>query len=136
MDENTNANELNEALKGMWDSLTDEQREKAKQCQSMDELMQLAGKLGVELPDEVLDAVAGGIARRKPKRGRYCLYCKKAHYFMTKQIAMITPAGESGKLAVDVSHCEDTGRTFYYSTERNTYYDDNYCPVTVSSGGC
>ena len=60
MDENKSASELNEALKGMWDSLTDEQKEKAKQCQSMDELMQLAGKLGVELPDEILDSVAGG----------------------------------------------------------------------------
>ncbi len=136
MDENKSANELNEALKGMWDSLTDEQKEKAKACKSMDELTVLAGKLGVELPDEMLDAVAGGATRIMPNNKRYCLYCKKAHYFMTKQIAMITPAGESGKLAVDVSHCEDTGRTFYYSMERNTYYDDNYCPVTVSSGGC
>ncbi len=30
MDENKNASELNEALKGLWDSLTDEQKEKAK----------------------------------------------------------------------------------------------------------
>ena len=136
MDENKRANELNEALKGMWDSLTDEQKEKAKACKSMDELTVLAGQMGVELPNEMLDAVAGGATRSMPNGKRYCLYCKKAHYFMTKQIAMITPAGESGKLAVDVSHCEDTGRTFYYSTERNTYYDDNYCPVTVSSGRC
>lgn len=61
MDENKSASELNEALKGMWDSLTDEQKEKAKQCQSMDELMALAGKLGVEIPDELLDSVAGGV---------------------------------------------------------------------------
>ncbi len=60
MDENKSASELNEALKGMWDSLTDEQREKAKACKSMDELTALAGKLGVELPDETLDKVAGG----------------------------------------------------------------------------
>ncbi len=32
MSENDNRkNELNEALKGMWDSLTDEQKEKAKE---------------------------------------------------------------------------------------------------------
>ncbi|MBQ9458626.1 MAG: hypothetical protein IJU66_01675 [Oscillospiraceae bacterium] len=60
MEENKQANEMNEALKGMWDSLTDEQREKAKECKSMDELMRLAGKLGVELPDEMLEGVAGG----------------------------------------------------------------------------
>ncbi len=53
-------NELNETLKGIWDSLTDEQKEKAKACKTMDELTALAGKEGVELSDEVLDAVAGG----------------------------------------------------------------------------
>ncbi len=51
---------LNAALKGIWDSLTDEQKEKAKACKSMDELTALAAKEGVELPDELLDAVAGG----------------------------------------------------------------------------
>ena len=52
---------LNEALKGIYDSLTDEQKEKAKACKSSDELMKLAGEWGIELPDEVLDAVAGGV---------------------------------------------------------------------------
>ena len=51
---------LNDMLKSIYDSLTDEQKEKAKQCKTMDELMLLAGEWGVELPDEVLDAVAGG----------------------------------------------------------------------------
>ncbi len=60
MDENKSAIELNEALKGIWDSLTDEQKEKAKACRSMDELAALAGQMGVELPDELLDSVAGG----------------------------------------------------------------------------
>ena len=49
-----------EAFKGIDDNLTDEQKEKAKACKTMDELMTLAGEWGVELPDEVLDAVAGG----------------------------------------------------------------------------
>ncbi len=62
MSENENkTTELNEALKGMWDSLTEEQKEKAKECKSMDELMALAGRMGVELPDELLENVAGGI---------------------------------------------------------------------------
>ena len=38
MEENK-MNELNKALAGMWDSLTDEQKEKAKECNSVDELM-------------------------------------------------------------------------------------------------
>ncbi len=61
MSENKNLDpKLNEILKGMWDSLTDEQKEKANACKTLDELTALAGKEGVELPDEVLDAVAGG----------------------------------------------------------------------------
>jgi len=48
---------------------------------------------------------------------------------------MITPAGESRELLVDVVFCGNVSRRFYYSSERNTYYDDNYRPVTVSSGG-
>ena len=51
---------LNAALKSIYDSLTDEQKEKAKNCKTMDELMALAGKEGLELPDEALDAVSGG----------------------------------------------------------------------------
>ena len=33
---------------------------KAKQCRTPDELTALAGREGIELPDELLDAVAGG----------------------------------------------------------------------------
>ena len=52
---------LNAALKGIYDSLTDEQKEKAKACKTMDELMALADKEGFELSDELLEAVAGGL---------------------------------------------------------------------------
>ncbi len=59
MDE-TRTTELNKALEGMWDSLTDEQKEQAKACETLDELMALAGREGIELPDELLEEVAGG----------------------------------------------------------------------------
>ena len=51
---------LNELLRGVWDSLTEEQKEMAKVCKTPEELMNLAGKEGIELPGEALDAVAGG----------------------------------------------------------------------------
>ena len=61
MNENKNMDpKLKEALKGIYDSLTDEQKEKTKACKTMDEMMALAGEWGIELPDDVLDAVAGG----------------------------------------------------------------------------
>ncbi|MCR5397961.1 MAG: hypothetical protein K6E68_00335 [Lachnospiraceae bacterium] len=77
MDENKNmTNELNEALKGMWENLSDEQKEKAKECRTMDELMLLAGRHGIELPDEVLDAVAGGLIRSFQEGVYvYCPFC-------------------------------------------------------------
>ena len=51
---------LNAAVRGIYESLTDEQKEKAKACKTMDELTALAARESVELPDEVLDAAAGG----------------------------------------------------------------------------
>ena len=51
---------LNETLKGIYETLTDEQKEKAKKCKTTDELMAFVAKEGFELPDEVLDTVAGG----------------------------------------------------------------------------
>ena len=63
MEENKNAandQKLGKALEGLWDSLSDEQKEKARQCKTTDELMKLAAKERIELPDEVLEHVAGG----------------------------------------------------------------------------
>ncbi len=62
---------LEEALKNLWDSMTDEQKEKAKACKNMDELIALAGAEGIELPDEMLDAVAGGYIYQVWKQGGF-----------------------------------------------------------------
>lgn len=52
---------LAEALKGISEKMTDEQKETAKSCETMDELMKFLGREGIELPDELLDDVAGGV---------------------------------------------------------------------------
>ncbi|MBO4915567.1 MAG: hypothetical protein J5449_10210 [Oscillospiraceae bacterium] len=57
---------LSKTLSDIWDSLTDEQRERAKACKTADELSELAAKEGVELPDEALDMVSGGCNIRPP----------------------------------------------------------------------
>ena len=49
-----------QAFTDLYDSLTDEQKEKAKACKTADELTSLLSQLGVALPDEMLDSVAGG----------------------------------------------------------------------------
>lgn len=51
---------MKEAFKKFCSKLTDEQKEKVKDCKTWDEVMDFAGKEGVELPDEFLDFVAGG----------------------------------------------------------------------------
>ncbi len=48
------------AMKGIYDNMSDELKEKAKQCKTMEELTALAAKEGIELPDEVVDQIAGG----------------------------------------------------------------------------
>ncbi len=68
---NDNKN-INETLKKIWDGLTDDQRARAKECKNMDELTELAAKFGVELPDEMLETVAGG----RPKREYYSAWDK------------------------------------------------------------
>ena len=47
-------------FKGLYDSLTDEQKAKAKSFKTMEELAAFAAKEGIELPDALLDAVNGG----------------------------------------------------------------------------
>ena len=55
---------MKELLKNLMNSLTDEQKEKAKTCKDLNELTACLGEMGVSLPDELLDAVAGGIILR------------------------------------------------------------------------
>ncbi len=52
--------ELSELLGRVIASLTDEQKEKVKGCETVDQLMAKLSEMGVELPDELLDQVGGG----------------------------------------------------------------------------
>ena len=51
---------MNEKLKEIYDSLTDEQKEKAMNCKTVEELMDFAGEEDIELPEELVEDVAGG----------------------------------------------------------------------------
>ncbi len=51
---------LNALLQGVIASLTDEQKKEANTCKDLNELAAYLGKQGVELPDELLEAAAGG----------------------------------------------------------------------------
>lgn len=58
---------LKEAMNGILEKITDEQKEQAKACKDMDEFMKLAGEWDIELPDELTDIVAGGAVYEFPK---------------------------------------------------------------------
>ena len=51
---------MKEALKSIFEKLTEEQKEKANACKNADELMKLFGEWDIELPDELVGQVAGG----------------------------------------------------------------------------
>ena len=51
---------LEKALRSVMDSLPDALKEKAKDCKTLDEILALAGKADALLPDELLEAAAGG----------------------------------------------------------------------------
>ena len=57
---------MNETLKSIYNSLSDSQKEKAKACKTQEELIELAAKEGIELPDEMLDSTIGGIMSHLP----------------------------------------------------------------------
>ena len=65
---------LSDALKGIYDSLTDEQKEKAKKCSTDEEFIKFAGEEGIELPADELERVSGGYYR-KPKD--YLTTCRR-----------------------------------------------------------
>ncbi len=54
---------LNGQLKAAVDALSGEQKKKAAACETVQELIDLLTEAGVELPDELLDAVSGGGSR-------------------------------------------------------------------------
>ena len=51
--------QLSTTLTQLWDSLTDEQKAKARACTTMEELLAFAGEEKIELPDELMDAAGG-----------------------------------------------------------------------------
>lgn len=63
--------QLNDTLKDIWFSLTDEQKERASACSTMDELLAFAGEEKIELPDDFVEGVAGGWLHYNFDTGEY-----------------------------------------------------------------
>ena len=128
-------NELNKVLAEIWDSLTDEQKEKAKQCGSIDELTALAGEMGFELPDEMLEAVAGGASGDEEFKN-LCVYCGTLHK-MKKPECVYVDADACGRHGWAYKyHCKVVKRDFYYLYESDTMLDDKFVPVSKVKSRC
>jgi len=54
---------LSEQMAEILSGLTDEQKEKVKACVGLDEITACLSEMGLALPDELLDAVAGGVTQ-------------------------------------------------------------------------
>ena len=55
---------LSERMAQILNGLSEEQKEKVRACKDPKELVALLSDMGVELPDELLDGVAGGVIYR------------------------------------------------------------------------
>lgn len=51
---------MNEKIKALFNSLSDEQKAQAAACETAEDLIALLGEFGVELPDALLNDAAGG----------------------------------------------------------------------------
>ncbi len=52
---------LHELMMRILNGLNDEQMEKAKNCKTLDDFLAFAKKESIELPDEILDNISGGV---------------------------------------------------------------------------
>ena len=85
-----------ELLKG----LTEEQIRKLRECKDSKEILELAKAEGIELTDEQLEAVSGGVCERKPV---VCPVCNSENTKFIKE-----------ESAYDVYECLNCGNTFHY----------------------
>ena len=93
-----------ELLKG----LSEEQIAKAKECQSPEELLNLAKAEGIELTDEQLEAVSGGGCSSSDTR-KVCPHCGSKNTVLSPN----TKGKSVNGLLVSYYRCEDCKGVFY-----------------------
>ena len=74
-------------IKEAINTLTDEQKKQLAACKSPEELTVRLGELGVELPDELLDAVAGGAYYQyNEEKKTWDIFLKDGYYLESQDI--------------------------------------------------
>lgn len=51
---------MNDTMKELFESLTEEQKAKVKECKTQEELIAFLSEAGIAIPDELVSGVAGG----------------------------------------------------------------------------
>ena len=82
--------------KELFEGLTKEQIEKAKNCKTNEELLELAKEEGVELTDEQLEAVSGGACNTTTVNLGPCPNCGSSNFIY----------GETGDFSITKYDCE------------------------------
>ena len=93
-----------------------ELQEKARQCKTKDELMQLAAENDLEIPEEALEAVAGGYIIH-----REIVSCPKCGQEYPKDLGECPNCSGGGGSVVGL-HCDKCGKDF------NFMYELGKCP--------
>lgn len=57
-----------------FDGLTEDQKARIRTCESADELRAIAEEQGLELSDDQLEAVSGGVVKAPVECGNVCYY--------------------------------------------------------------
>ena len=63
-----------EKLRQLFDSLSDDQKEKIKKCKTPEEVLELIKSEGLELSDEAMEMISAGIVPYGNNPNRYVLH--------------------------------------------------------------
>ena len=128
-----------EELEKYISELSPELQEKARACQTTEELTELAAQNDVELSEDALQAVSGGcgsdLKRGDPVEGKFCPDCGSQLYFFSQSDCPLLYCDNSGcKMYVNSpsAYCS-SGTAYNVWRDHGTYLESSSC-VVVKQG--
>ncbi len=83
-----------------YEDLTDEQRARAAECRTPEELLALAKEEGIDIPDEDLEKIAGGLTWGKSRPFPPCERCGSSKVYKEVRV----PPETSNYVCKDCGH--------------------------------
>ena len=122
---------LNTTLGQLWDSLTDEQKAKARECSTMEELLALAGEEKIELPDELMEAAGGYIFYNEGAKAYEVVNDRDGHVMAT-----VKEEAYGGNFVLAKAEAIAKARELGQSTEGIQWYQLQSLRNPKDSSGC